>query len=101
MKNPERLLDRIFSLARRGRDPVPSEPPFGMQTAVIAHWNASRDQYGTAMWLAKLRWAALVACSLALLTAVVRREELTGLSRRFDPETRIVDSTIQLPFANE
>ncbi len=101
MKDPEELLNRVFTLVRRGSHSVPSEPPFGMQTAVIAHWNASREEHGTATWLLRLRWAALVACGLALLTGVLRREELTGLSSRFDPETRIVESTIQVPFANE
>jgi len=101
MKDQGELLNRVFTLARRGRHPVPSEPPFGMQTAVIAHWNASRDERGTATWLPKLRWAALLACTLALLTGVLQREELSGLSSRFDPEARIVESTIQVPFANE
>jgi hypothetical protein len=42
MKGTEQLLDHAFALACRAGEPVPSELPFGMETAVLAQWRSSR-----------------------------------------------------------
>jgi hypothetical protein len=41
-----------------------------------------------------LRWAALVACAVALLTAALQSDELAAFNQRFDPVARVADSAI-------
>ena len=120
MKGTEQLLDHAFALARRARDPVPSEPPFGMETAVLAQWRSSRGSkldigmLAVFRWAAILaqwksscasskidigmlrvfRWAAIVACVVAVAGGAWKYEEIAQISQRLDPETRIVDSAL-------
>jgi len=95
MKAIEQLLDHAFALARRACDPVPSELPFGMETAVLAHWKSSRVSSKTDVgMLPVFRWAAILACVVAAAVGAWKREDITQISQRFDPETRIVDSSL-------
>jgi hypothetical protein len=91
MKNVEQLLRQTFVLARRDPAPLPSELPFGMETAVLAEWRSSRSKIDINS-SPVFRWAAIVTCAVALLGGAWKRDELAQISRRFDPETRIVDS---------
>src|SRR5437016_6755790 len=95
MKRIEQLLDHAFALARRARAPVPSEPPFGMETAVLAQWRSSRRSSKIDIgMLAVFRWAAILACVVALAGAAWKRDDIAQISQRLDPETRIVDSAL-------
>jgi hypothetical protein len=95
MKGTEQLLDQVFALARRAPDPVPSEPPFGMETAVLAEWRSflpsSKMDAGI---LRVFRWAAIMACVAAVAGGAWKLEEITQISQRLDPETRIVESAL-------
>jgi len=95
MKAIEQLLDHAFALARRAGDPVPSELPFGMETAVLAQWRSSRESSKVDIgMLAVFRWAAILACVVAVAGAAWKCEEIAQISQRLDPETRIVDSAL-------
>ena len=93
MKQSEQLLGRIFALARRHREPVPSEPPFGVKTAVLTQWRISRaPSKESGGILPVFRWAAILACLFALLSGIWKRDDIAQLSHGFDPETRVVNS---------
>jgi hypothetical protein len=96
MKGTEQMLDRAFALARRARDPVPSELPFGMETAVLAHWrNSCASSKIDIGMLRVFRWVAIVACVVAVAGGVWKSEDIAQISQRLDPETRIVDSALR------
>ena len=93
MKQSEQLLGRIFALARRHREPVSSEPPFGVETAVLTQWRISRaPSKESGGMIPAFRWVAIMACLFALLSGIWKRDDIAQLSRRFDPETRVVNS---------
>jgi len=95
MKAIEQLLNHAFALARRAHDPGPSEPPFGMETAVLAQWRSSRGSSKTDIgMLTVFRWAAILACVIAVASGAWKYEEIAQVSQRLDPETRIVDSAL-------
>ncbi len=95
MKRTEELLDHAFSLARRARDPVPSELPFGMETAVLAQWRGSCASSKTGIGMVRVfRWAAIMACVIAVMGGIWKREDIAQISQCFDPETKIVDSAL-------
>ena len=87
MKGTEQLLDHAFTLARRARDPVSSGLPFGMETAVLAHWRNScaSSKIDTGM-LRVFRWAAILACVVAVASGVWKSEDIAQISQRLDPE---------------
>jgi hypothetical protein len=95
MKRTDQLLDHAFTLARRARDPVPSELPFGMETAILAHWKdtwvTSKIDIGT---LRVFRWAAILACVVAVAGGAWKSDEIAQLSQRLDPETRIINAAL-------
>jgi hypothetical protein len=95
MKRTEQLLDHAFTLARRARDPVPSELPFGMETAILAEWRdtcaSSKTDVGT---LRVFRWAAILACVVAIAGGAWKSDEIAQISQRLDPETRIINSAL-------
>lgn len=93
MKEPEQLLDHAFALARCAGNPVPSELPFGMETAVLAQWRSSRAAWKIDI-LRVFRRAAILACIVAVAGGVWKREDIAQISRRLDPETRIVDAAL-------
>lgn len=94
MKRPEQLLDHALALARHARDRVPSELPFGMETAVLAHWRNSRADSNSDIGLLRIfRWSAIVACVLAMAGGVWMGGEIARMSRPLDPTT-IVDYAI-------
>jgi hypothetical protein len=100
--NPNQLLNRIFSLSRRLPDSRPNEIPFGFETAVLAHWRDASAQRATSAGLLRgLRWAALVACAVAILTAVLESDELAAFRNRSDPATRVADSALSASYGNE
>ena len=102
LMNTNELLSRIFSLARRVPAPPPNEMPFGLETAVLAHWReASARRAGNAGLLRGMRWAALTACVVALLAVTLNKDELAAFQNRFDPETRVADSAISAGFDYE
>ena len=95
MKGTEQLLHQAFALARRAPDPVPSELPFGMETAVLAQWRSSRPPSRIDVGMLRVfRWAAILACVVAVAGGAWKREDIIHISRRLDPETRIVDSAL-------
>ena len=95
MKGPDRLLDQAFALARRAHDPIPSELPFGMEAAVLAQWQSSRRSSRIDIGMVRVfRWAAILACVIAVTGGAWKREDIAQISRRLDPEFRIVDSAL-------
>jgi hypothetical protein len=95
MKGTEQLLDHAFALARRARDPVPLELPFGMETAVLAQWRSSRGSSKIDVGILPVfRWAAIMACVVAVMGGAWKHEDIAEISQRLDPETRIVDSAL-------
>jgi hypothetical protein len=95
MKRTEQLLDQAFALARLAPDPVPAELPFGMETAVLAEWRSSRASSKIDVGVLRVfRWGAILACVVAAAGAAWKREDISQISQRFDPETRIVDSAL-------
>jgi hypothetical protein len=95
MKGTEHLLDHAFSLARRARDPVPSELPFGMETAVLAEWRSSRASSKIDIGLLRVfRWAAILACVVAVAGGAWKLEDIAQIAQRLNPESRIVDSAL-------
>jgi hypothetical protein len=95
MKGAERLLNHAFALARRARDPVPSELPFGMETAILAQWRSSCSSSKTDIVMLRVfRWAAILACVAAVVGGAWKREDVAQISRPLDPETEIVDSAL-------
>ena len=97
MKNTDDFLNRAFALSRRAPEPpLPSEPPFGLETAVLAHWKSSSRSAGHSGLLRDLRWAAGIACALALLVVIAQRDQLAELARGADPQTRVADSAIAM-----
>ena len=95
MKGTEQLLDQAFALARRARDPVSSDLPFGMETAVLANWKSSRASSTIDAGILRVfRWAAILACVVAVAGGTWKREDIAQISQRLDPESRIVDSAL-------
>jgi hypothetical protein len=95
MKGTEQLLNRAFALARRARDPVSSELPFGMETAVLAQWRSSRASSKIDIGMVRVfRWAAILACAVAVAGGGWKREDIAQTWQRLDPETRIVNSAL-------
>ena len=95
MKGTEQLLDHAFALARRAHDPVPSEPPFGMETAILAQWRNSYASSNSDFYMVRLfRWAAILACVVAVAGGVWKSRDIAQISQRLDPETKIVDSAL-------
>jgi hypothetical protein len=91
----DQLLNRAFSLARRGRETIPLELPFGLETAVLAEWRASRSHSSVlTSAVPTLRWAAILACILALLCGAWKRDEFARIYHRSDPEISIPDSAL-------
>src|SRR2546425_7693009 len=95
MKATEQLLDHAFVLARRARDPVPSELPFGMETAVLAHWRDSRVSSKIDIGMLRVfRRVAIVACVVAVAGGVWKSEDIAQIWQRLDSETKIVNSAL-------
>jgi len=93
MKRREPSLDHAFALARRRPDSVPSELPFGMETAVLAQWRSSRASVRSDTGILRVfRWAAILACLMAVAGGAGKLDDIARISHRLDPETRIVDS---------
>ncbi len=89
------MLNEAFVLARRAHVPVPLELPFGMETAVLAQWKSSRASSKIDIGMLRVfRWAALMACVVAVAGAAWKSEDIAQISRRLDPEARIVDSAL-------
>ncbi len=100
--NANQLLNRIFSLSRRVPDSRPNEMPFGLETAVLAHWRAASARGSASAGLLRgLRWAALVACAVAILTAVLESDQLAAFKNRSDPATRVADSALSASYGYE
>jgi hypothetical protein len=95
MKGTEQLLNQAFALARRAHDPVPSELPFGMETAILAQWKSSRGSSKIDIGILRVfRWAAILACVVAVAGGAWKREDIAQISQPLDPETRIVNSAL-------
>ncbi len=100
--NRDQFLTRIYALARRAPAPEPTEIPFGMETAVLAHWRAAANRgRENAGLLRGLRWAALAACVIALAVGALQNDELSALGSSFDPTARVADSAIVSGFDYE
>ena len=94
MKNLDPFIDRIFTLARRAAAPETTDVPFGLETAVVAHWRGRAVRSAQGNLLGGLRWAALLACAIALLAGALENDQLSAFRNRFDPEARVADSAI-------
>ena len=94
MKYPDPFIDRIFTLARRASAAETTDIPFGLETAVVAHWRGRAVRSAQGNLLGGLRWAALLACAIALLAGALENDQLTAFRNRFDPEARVADSAI-------
>jgi hypothetical protein len=95
MKEIDRLLDQAFALARRAQDSIPSELPFGMETAVLAQWKSSQRSSNVDIVMVRVfRWAAILACVVAVAGGAWNCGDIAQISQRLDPETRIVDSAL-------
>lgn len=95
MKGTEQLLDHAFTLARRARDPAPSELPFGMETAILAQWRNSCASSKIDIGILRVfRWAAILACVVAVAGGIWTSEDIAQIPQRLDPETKIVDSAL-------
>ena len=93
--NTDQLLDRLFRLARHAPARAVAETSYGLETAVLAHWReAVGHRSANAGLLRGLRWSALAACAVALLTASLKSDELAAFNERFDPVARVADSAI-------
>jgi len=102
MKDRDQELQHLYSLGRRAPAREVPGMPFGMETAVLAHWRAARSQRAENGSLVRgFRWAALVACAAALLAGMMQNDELTAFSNRFDPASRVADSAITAGFGYE
>ena len=78
------------------------EPAYGLETAVLAHWREAVAQRSTNGGLLRgLRWAALAAFAIALLTAALKSDEIAAFSHRSDPVARVADSAIAAGFGYE
>ena len=100
--NTDRLLDLIFRLARRAPVSAIAEMSFGLETAVLAHWReAVGHRWANTGLLRGLRWAALAASAVALLTAALKSDELAAFNQRFDPVARVADSAIVAGYGYE
>lgn len=100
--NADRLLDCIFRLARRASGSAIAEAPCGLETVVLAHWReAAGHRSASAGLLRGLRWAALAACAVALLTVALKSDELAAFNQRFDPVARVADSAMVAGYDNE
>lgn len=100
--NTERLLGRIFRLARRAAPGPTPEPAYGLETAVLAHWReAAGHRGGSAGILRGLRWATLAALAIALLTAALKSDELAAFNHRSDPVARVADSAMVVGYGYE
>lgn len=99
---PDQLLQRIFSLSRRASTAELPGVPFGLETVVLAHWReASRAGVQIGGLLRGLRWAALLACAIALLAGALQMDELSAFTDRFDPAIRVADSAITVAYGYE
>lgn len=100
--NTEQPLDRIIALARRAPARATTIPAYGLETVVLAHWREANTHCAAdGMLLGGLRWAALAALAVALLTAVLKNDELTAFSHRSDLVTRVADSAIAAGYGYE
>ena len=100
--NAHQLLNRIFSLALRVPESRPNEMPFGLETAALAHWREASAQRAASKGLVRgLRWAALIACAVAVITAALESDQIAAFRNRFDPATRIADSAISAGYGYE
>jgi hypothetical protein len=91
MKPTEQLLDHAFALARCAREAAPTDLPFGMETAILAHWQSSRVASNSDIGTLRIfRWSAIIACVFALAGGIWLRD-LAQASRASDPETTVVD----------
>ena len=101
MKNPDSFLDRLFTLSQRAPAAHDPEIPFGLETAVVAHWRAGAQASAHGNLLRGLRWAALLSCAIALLAGALENDQLTAFRSRFDPEARVADSAIVAAYGYE
>jgi len=100
MKNTDHILSRLFALSRRDRDPLPPLP-YGLETAVLAHWRAASRESTNAGAMPALRWAAGLACAIALISAGWQRDQLAVLSEGSDLQAEIADSALTSGFLYE
>jgi len=100
--NAETLLQRLFSVVRRLPSEEIPEAPYGWETRILAHWRESIARRKAAAGLLRgLRWAALMACVIALLAGTMASDELAAFRSRNDPEARIADSALVAGYGYE
>jgi hypothetical protein len=100
MNKPDQNLNRLLRSAAQVSEEVPSVPPFGFETRVVALW---RSGVAPANGLAALlRKVALVSAVVALVAAAAAARELQQNRELQDSVTNefaIADSAIQTEFS--
>ena len=94
MKDAHRILNKTFLLARCGGTEVQQrELPFGLQTAVLAHWRNSRLHVANgSRMLPALRWAAIIAVFLAIASGAWKWDILMSIAACSEPEVTLINS---------
>ena len=92
MQYPAPVVGRICPLAVHRCATEATDVQFGRVTAVVAHWRARSTRSDQGDLLGGWRWAALLACAIALLVGALENDQLTAFRSRFDPEARVADS---------
>ena len=93
MKTEISILDRLLKGAAQQSGSVPTQPPFGFETRVLAHWKSHRQTEEMAFLLPILRRGLLAAGMILLLSAVI---SYSNLNRAGDDELVLVNSTLEL-----
>lgn len=91
--NRDQFLHRIYALARRAPSRENAEIPFGMETAVLAHWRFATTRTRTGL-LRGLRWATLAACIITALVGALQNDEVSAFRKSFDPTARVAESAL-------
>lgn len=93
MKTEISILDRLLKGAAQGPSTIPTEPPFGFETRVLAHWKSRSQGDDMAFLLPILRRSLLAASMILLLSVVVA---YSTFDRAGDDELVVVNSTLEL-----
>jgi len=96
MKDP---LDRLLSAAAQAREPVAdAEPPFGMETRVLAAWRTAMNEDPDDDWMAAFRPLIAVATGIMLLCIALNFATLAKLPERTTQtaELSVADAPIRL-----
>lgn len=95
MNPTDRQLNRLFKAASQAPKPGAEEPPFGLETRVMAEWRASLRSENGDFFVAWFRKAAIGACLLAVVSLAWNFHDLTSGEKGISDELAIADSSMQ------